>query len=88
MTKKLAELLPGRFLLCETFDSASLHGMAQKAPRSQPMSESLVVFDDLGAGVGQIIAVSEGGEATMPWQPKRVPIDACCAAILDQVEVT
>ena len=39
----------------------------------------------LGAGVGQLVAVSEGREATMPFHPKRVPYDAYCAAILDSV---
>ncbi len=85
--KQLAELRSGSFLLCETLDSQALHGVNQNAPRRQPMPESLVVFDDRGASPGQMIAVSEGREATMPWHPQRVPIDAYCAAILDQVEV-
>ena len=50
--------------------------------------ESLVVFDDLGAGEGQLIAVSEGAEATMPFRPASVPIDAFNAAILDQIDFT
>lgn len=88
MSKRLAELKPGRFLLCEAFDNQSLHGMDQNTPRANPMPASLVVFDDLGAGEGQIIALSEGREATMPWWPDRMPIDAYCAAILDQVDMT
>jgi ethanolamine utilization protein EutN len=50
--------------------------------------EDLVIYDDLGAGVGSRIAVSESGEAAAPFYPKKVPVDAYCAAILDQVVIT
>ncbi|MDP7349285.1 MAG: EutN/CcmL family microcompartment protein, partial [Phycisphaeraceae bacterium] len=73
MTKKLSDLQPGRYLICEAFDGQALRGMQDRAPREKSMPESLVVFDDLGAGEGQIIAVSEGREATMPWYPQNVP---------------
>jgi len=43
---------------------------------------SIVVFDQLGAGVGQQIAISEGAEATCPF-PKPTPVDAYCAALID-----
>ena len=50
------------------------------------MPESLIVFDQLGAHVGQLIAVSEGREASAPFYPENVPIDAYNAAILDTVQ--
>ncbi len=34
-----------------------------------------------------MIAISEGGEAAVPFLPKQVPLDAYNAAILDHVEV-
>ena len=74
--------------MTEAFDGPALTGMDRHVRRATPMPESLVVFDELGAGVGQIIAVSEGGEATMPFWPRRMPIDAYCAAILDHVQWT
>jgi len=46
-----------------------------------------VVYDSLGAGVGERIAVSEGGEAAQPFRPAEKPVDAYSAAILDQVRV-
>lgn len=88
MSRKLPELKPGRFIIAEAFDNTALRGMKDNARRKSPMPESLVVFDELGAGVGQIIAVSEGREACMPWYPTHVPIDAYNAAILDSVEMT
>ena len=49
--------------------------------------EALVVYDDLGAGNGSQIAISEGGEAAQPFYPEDKPIDAYNAAILDRVEI-
>ena len=49
-------------------------------------AEEFVVFDELGAGIGSRIAVSEGREAAMPFHPEVKPIDAYNAAILDTIE--
>jgi ethanolamine utilization protein EutN len=45
--------------------------------------EEIVVFDELGAGVGCRIALTEGREAAMPFHPDVKPIDAYNCAILD-----
>ena len=50
-----------------------------------PDGEDLVIYDELGAGYGQRIGVSEGAEAAAPFHPQKKPVDAYCAAILDQV---
>ena len=52
-----------------------------------PDGEDLVILDELGAGLGQKIGVSEGVEAVMPFHPKRKPIDAYCACLLDTISV-
>jgi len=49
--------------------------------------ETLVVFDELGAGMGSRIAISEGGEAAQPFHPELKPIDAYNAAILDNIQL-
>ncbi len=54
----------------------------------QPDGEDFVVLDELGAGHGQRIAVSEGAEAAQPFQPVKKPVDAYCACILDSVTVS
>jgi len=75
-------LVGGRFLIVEVQDRHSLAG------RSRKVGESLVAYDHLGAKVGDLIAFSESREACMPFYPeKRVPIDAYCAALLDQVVI-
>jgi microcompartment protein CcmK/EutM len=45
----------------------------------------VVVWDDLGAGIGSIIAVSDGGEAAQPFKPALKPVDAYNAAIIDEL---
>jgi ethanolamine utilization protein EutN len=54
----------------------------------KPDGEDFVIYDDLGAGAGCRIAVSEGGEAAVPFLPARKPIDAYCACILDSVTIS
>jgi microcompartment protein CcmK/EutM len=49
--------------------------------------EDVVIYDDLGAGVGACIGFSEGGEAAAPFYPEKKPVDAYCACILDTVVV-
>jgi microcompartment protein CcmK/EutM len=44
---------------------------------------AIVVYDDLGANVGQQIAISEGREAACPF-PKPTPVDAYCALLVDE----
>ena len=44
---------------------------------------AIVVYDQLGAGVGQHIAISEGREAACPFE-KPTPVDAYCAALVDE----
>ena len=61
----------------------SLKGLRE----DRPDGEYLVIYDDLGAGVGSRIGFSEGGEAAQPFQPEKKPIDAYCACILDQLTV-
>src|SRR5580693_9345837 len=51
--------------------------------KSSAPVEEVVVFDELGAGLGSRIALSEGREAAMPFYPEVKPIDAYNAAILD-----
>jgi ethanolamine utilization protein EutN len=55
---------------------------------ADPDGEDLVVFDNLGAGVGNQVAFSEGGEAAAPFHPQKKPVDAYCACLLDQVVVS
>ena len=50
-------------------------------------AEELVVWDELGAGIGSRIALSDGAEAAQPFRPENKPVDAYNAAILDSIEI-
>jgi microcompartment protein CcmK/EutM len=45
---------------------------------------AIVVYDQLGASVGQTIVISEGREAACPF-PNPTPVDAYCAALVDEI---
>lgn len=53
----------------------------------EPDGEDFVVLDQLGAGHGQKIGVSEGVEAAAPFFPEKKAVDAYCACILDSVSI-
>jgi ethanolamine utilization protein EutN len=53
--------------------------------RGDGPAEPLVAWDDLGAGDGQLVAFSEGGEAAKPFYPDDKPVDASIAAIIDHL---
>ena len=50
-------------------------------------TEPIVIFDELGAGHGSLMAVSESAEAAAPFHPNTKPIDAYNSAILDHVNL-
>jgi len=74
-------LTGGRFKLVVPLALADLAGRP-----GQP-AEEITVYDELGAGIGSLIAISEGSEASRPFYPKEKVIDAYNAAILDSVRV-
>ncbi len=53
-------------------------------PAGLSSDPSVVVYDNLGGGVGDTIGFIEGRQAAMPF-PSPVPIDAINAAIVDEV---
>ncbi|WOO41570.1 EutN/CcmL family microcompartment protein [Rubellicoccus peritrichatus] len=74
----------GRFLVVSPMTRKQL--LAGLEDDSQMVSEipSVVVYDNLGAGTGDVIGFVEGAEATAPFESP-IPIDAFSAAIFDQI---
>lgn len=70
-----------RWIIAVPFSLKALKG-------GKPDGEDVVIFDNLGAGAGSRIGFSEGGEAAVPFMPEKKPVDAYCACILDEVNVT
>jgi microcompartment protein CcmK/EutM len=81
LSRSHPSLAGGTFKLVVPLSLADLVGRG-----GQP-AEELVVYDALGAGLGQRIALSEGREAAQPFHPEPKPIDAYNAAILDQIQI-
>ena len=83
LTQTYETLVGGRFLIVEVQDRFALAGEARKS------TDTAVVYDNLGAHDGDLIAFTESGEASRPFLPeKRVPCDAYNAAILDAAVVS
>ena len=62
--------------------------LANLTGQTMPIAEEMVVYDELGAASGSLIAITEGPEAAQPFYPDTKPIDAYNAAILDSVDVS
>jgi microcompartment protein CcmK/EutM len=50
--------------------------------------EDVVIVDELGAGYGQRIGISEGAEAAAPFTPDKKPVDAYCACLFDHLAIS
>jgi microcompartment protein CcmK/EutM len=61
-----------------------LEALTEDSPRRW---EEVVAFDDLGAGPGDLIGLSEGREAANPFGETKTPVDAYCACILDRLSL-
>jgi ethanolamine utilization protein EutN len=73
-------LVGARWLIGVPF---SLQGLRE----NRPDGEDLVIYDQLGAGLGSRIGFSEGLEAAAPFLPAKKPVDAYCACLLDQIVI-
>ena len=49
--------------------------------------KALVAVDELGAAEGQMVAFTEGREASNPFWPEAVPVDAYCSLIVDSIDI-
>ena len=74
----------GRFLLVQPLSKGQFKGAAMTplAP-----GNSLVIYDNLGAGTVHLVGFTEGAEAAMPFD-EPTPVDAYNAAMVDQIFYT
>ncbi len=70
-----------RLLLTQPMGGEAIGGAPAKDP------DLVVVWDDMGAGIGAQIAVADGAEAAQPFKPEMKAVDAYCSAILDTIHV-
>ena len=53
-------------------------------PAREPVGRTLVAADSVGAGVGEVVFFVRGREASFPWLPAEVPVDAGIVGIVDR----
>jgi len=81
---KTAEGIAGaRWLIVSPFAREHFQ-RGKETPAGLSKEPSVVVYDDLGAGVGETIGFIEGREAASPFSPP-IPIDAINAALVDEI---
>ena len=73
----------GRFLIVSPL-SREQYAAGLDATPAMGHDPSLVVYDDLGGGVGDIIGYEEGAEAAQPF-PAPTPVDAINCALVDEM---
>lgn len=83
LSRTVSALEGGRYLVVSPF-SRDQYQRGLDAPAGMGSDPSLVVYDDLGAGVGQVIGYEEGREAAQPFSTP-TPVDAINAALVDEM---
>jgi ethanolamine utilization protein EutN len=81
LNRKMAEVLPGSYLIVRPFDRGTLCGSNEGSNEESP-----VLYDPLSAREGDRVGLVEGREASVPFHPDKVPYDAYNACILDTID--
>jgi hypothetical protein len=83
LAKALPELAGARWLIVSPFTREHYRRFSE-APAGLSQDPSLVVYDNIGGGIGQTIGYIEGREAAQPFDAP-TPIDAINAALVDEI---
>ena len=83
LSKVVPELEGARWLVVSPFTREHFQ-RGTETPPGVSKEPSLVVYDDLGGGVGQTIGFVEGREAAQPFD-RPSPVDAINAALVDEI---
>ena len=83
LSRTVPALAGARWLIVSPFTRDHFQRGAETPP-GMSKDPSLVVYDNLGGGVGQTVGFIEGREAAQPFdQP--TPVDAINAALVDEI---
>jgi len=83
LSRCVEPLRGGRFLIVSPF-AREQYERGLDAPVSFGKDPSLVVYDDIGGNVKQVIGYVEGREAAQPF-PQPTPVDAINVALVDEM---
>jgi len=83
LSRSVEPLKGGRFLVVSPF-SREQYAAGLGARPGMGTDPSLVVYDNLGGGVGQVVGYEEGREAAQPFdQP--TPVDAINSVLVNEM---
>ena len=83
LSQTVPPLIGARWLVVSPF-TRDHYQQGTETPPGLSQDPSLIVYDNLGGGVGQTIGYVEGREAAQPFdQP--TPIDAVNVALVDEI---
>ncbi len=83
LSQSVPQLAGARWLIVSPFTREHFERTVE-ASATLSKDPSLVVYDNLGGGVGQVIGFVEGREAASPFE-QATPIDAISAALVDEI---
>jgi carbon dioxide concentrating mechanism protein CcmL len=83
LSQSVPALTGARWLIVSPFTREHFQ-QGRETPLGMSKDPSLVVYDDLGGGVGQTIGFVEGREAASPFD-EPTPVDAINAALVDEI---
>jgi len=72
----------------ENLASRTLLVLQPLAADGSPAGRTLVAVDSVGAGVGETVFFVRGKEASFPFHPVEVPVDAGIVGIVDRVDLS
>lgn len=79
LSRQHPSLKGGRYVIALPMPGEALLGS------SDARGEEIIAYDELGAGPGSLIGLSEGREAANPFGAVKTPVDAYCACLLDRL---
>jgi microcompartment protein CcmK/EutM len=83
LSQVVPSLIGARWLVVSPFTREHFQS-GSESPSGLSKDPSLVVYDDLGGGVGQTIGFIEGREAASPFDGP-TPVDAISGALVDEI---
>ena len=83
LSRAVPALTGARWLVISPFTREHFQ-QGYETPPGMSKEPSLVIYDDLGGGVGETVGFVEGREAACPFD-EPTPIDAINAALVDHI---
>ncbi|AFV10934.1 putative ethanolamine utilization protein EutN/carboxysome structural protein Ccml [Thermacetogenium phaeum DSM 12270] len=75
-TKKNEDLVGLKLLMVQLIDH-----------QGRPFGNTMIVADQIGAGIGEDVIVTQGSSARKAIPGKEIPVDASVVGIVDSIEV-